>query len=127
MKILAQIKVADTQRYRNHYAAKQEHRCPLCEGRLEKPCLDHCHKTGMLRATLCGTCNRNEGKVKLAIRYMSKLGHLTRTNPIRWLKNLVRYWEYHEANPSNIIHHSFDQAKGKQKPVKRAARKKKKA
>lgn len=125
------LKPADVKRYRLMFMEKQEYKCALCGGRTapETPCLDHCHTSGMVRAVLCGTCNRNEGKVRVAIRYMSKLGHLTRTDPISWLKNLVAYLEHHEENPSNIIHPSFDLLTGKQKPVKRSPvkRKKKKA
>ena len=123
-----QLKTGDIKRFRLMFQEKQKHKCALCGGRMapETPCLDHCHTSGMVRAALCGTCNRNEGKVRVAIRYMSKLGHLTRTDPIQWLKNLVIYLDYHERNPSNIIHPSFDLLTGKQKPVKRSPVKRKK-
>jgi len=48
----------------------------------------------------------------------------TKTNlayrePIQWLRNLADYLEYHQNNPSGIIHPTFDLKTGKQKPVKR--------
>ncbi len=85
--------------------------------------LDHSHKTGDLRSTLCGTCNRNEGKVLKAMVYMAKKTHMTWTDCIQWLRNLADYLEYHRDNPSGIIHPTFDLKTGKQKPKKRSKRK----
>lgn len=122
------LKPKDIPAYRQMFAAKQSHACGICGGRLafESPCLDHDHANGMVRATLCGTCNRNEGKVRVAIRYMSRMHHLTRTDPIEWMRRLVTYLEYHRDNPTNIIHPSFDLKTGKQKPIKKAVKRKKK-
>jgi|TARA_R110002012_G_scaffold211900_3_gene382899 hypothetical protein len=61
----------------------------------------------------------SEGKVKAGILYMTPKTNLGYTDKIQWLKNLVKYWEYHEKNPSGIIHPTFDLKTGKQKPVKR--------
>lgn len=87
------------------------------------PALDHDHKTGQIRATLCGLCNRNEGKVLKAMVYMAKKSHPVWTNPIGWLRSLASYLEWHEKNPSGLIHPTFDIVEGKQKPKKRSKRK----
>ena len=122
-----QIKASDIPRYRKMFAAKQKYKCPVCGGSLASglTALDHSHTTGELRGTLCGPCNRAEGKVKVGAHYMMKITHLAKVNYLQWLKRLVAYLEYHTENPSGIIHPTFDLEKGKQKPRKRAGRKKK--
>ena len=85
--------------------------------------LDHDHATGHIRSALCATCNRNEGKVLKAMRYMSRTFHLTWADPVTWLRNLANYLEHHKNNPSGLIHPTFDTVKGKQKPVKRPRKK----
>ena len=31
--------------------------CAICEGKMERPCVDHDHKTGDVRGVLCHGCN----------------------------------------------------------------------
>lgn len=115
-----QIKASEVARYRTMYAGKQKYICPICEGSLTgKTALDHSHETGEIRATLCGTCNRSEGKAKKGAQYMAKITHLSKVDYIAWLKNLVKYLEFHKENPSGIIHPTWDVEEGKQKPIKR--------
>lgn len=106
---------------RKQLAAKQMYICPLCGGTLAagKPALDHCHKTGNVRATLCQSCNVGEGKVLAGLLFRTPKNNLAYKNPAEWLRKLIAYWEYHEANPSGLIHPTFDVKTGKQKPVKR--------
>jgi len=121
-----QIKTKDIAALRARLAVQQRYTCPICGGSLAVgiPALDHDHKTGRIRATLCGLCNRNEGKVLKAMVYMARKDHPVWENPTQWLKNLADYLKYHEENPGDYIHPTFDVEKGKQKPKKRARRKK---
>ena len=121
-----QIKHTDIPKYRKMFAGKQRYICPICHGSLATglTALDHSHTTGELRGTICGPCNRAEGKVKVGAQFMMKVTHLVRIDYLKWLKGLVAYLEYHAKNPSGIIHPTFDLEKGKQKPRKRPRRKK---
>jgi hypothetical protein len=51
----------------------QRSRCFVCRRRLVRDEIDHNHKTGRVRALVCGPCNRAEG-----------LQAMTRTNVLRW-------------------------------------------
>lgn len=118
-----QIKVKDIPKYRKMLSAKQKYKCGICTGEIiskhARSALDHCHNTGNLRGVLCGTCNRAEGKVLQAAKYMAKLGHMSRTDTISFLRSIADYIEHFNKNPTGIIHPTFDLVKGKQKPVKR--------
>ncbi len=37
--------------------AEQEDRCGLCRGEMPRPCVDHNHLSGKVRALLCVGCN----------------------------------------------------------------------
>lgn len=44
--------------------AKQDGKCAICSASMDKPHVDHCHKSGMVRALLCSPCNRALGDLK---------------------------------------------------------------
>jgi len=116
-----QVTVAGIAAIRKQFAVRQKYRCPICKGPLAQGvvALDHDHKSGMCRGTLCQSCNVGEGKVKAGMLFRTPVGNLAYTNPVQWLRNLADYLEFHEANPSGLIHPTFDAKTGKQKPVKR--------
>ncbi len=39
----------------------QQGQCAVCSRRMVKACVDHCHKTGVVRALLCSMCNTSLG------------------------------------------------------------------
>lgn len=118
---LRQLRTSEVANVRRQLAAEQKYICPICKGSITQGsiALDHSHKNGMIRATLCSLCNRNEGKVLKAMRYMAPKGHPVWGNPVVWLRSLADFLEYHQNNPSGLVHPSFDLATGKQKPIKR--------
>ncbi len=119
--IFRQLTDAMVDRHRKMLSAKQKYRCPICKGSLAHgiTALNHSHKNGHVRATLCQSCNVGEGKVLAGLLFRTPLGNLAYKDKIQWLRNLADYWEHHEANPSGVIHPTFDLKKGKQKPVPR--------
>ena len=53
--------------------------CPICNKKITKPNIDHCHKTGFVRVSLCFRCNLGLGnfdddieKLRNAIKYLEK-------------------------------------------------------
>jgi len=121
-----QIKSNEISKYRSMFAAKQKYICPICKKSIAAGlvALDHSHDGkepdgGMIRGTLCNTCNRSEGRARRGAETMAKSNHMVKTNYIQWLKNLIIYLEFSMSNPSNIYHPSWDIQKNKQKPKKR--------
>jgi len=122
--IKKQLKVSDIAPLSRSYAAAQKYRCPVCTGPLAsgQTALDHSHTNGHIRGLLCRSCNVGEGKVKAGAHYMTHSSNLAKTDYIQWLRNLANYLEWHEKNPTGLIHPTFDLKTGKQKPVKRKKR-----
>ena len=58
--------------------AEQENRCAMCHQEAKQLVVDHCHRTGEVRALLCGPCNRRLGVYEtfadLAAMYLAKYG-----------------------------------------------------
>lgn len=121
-----QIKPKDIPKYRTMFSTKQKFICPICNQSLAvggKVALDHCHSTGLLRATLHASCNSAEGRTKAGAQQLQKTTHIVRTDYIQYLKNLVKYLESHEENPSKVLHPTWSVELGRQKPVKRRKKK----
>lgn len=116
-----QLRDVEVDACRKSMAARQKYCCPICKGSLAHGinALDHDHKSGMVRAALCRSCNIGEGKVKAGMLFRTTVANMAYKNPVQWLRNLADYLEFHQAHPSGVIHPTFDLAKGKQKPIKR--------
>ena len=52
-----------TEQY-NAMLETQDNNCLICEEKMTKPCVDHCHTTGKVRGLLCSTCNSGIGLLK---------------------------------------------------------------
>lgn len=121
----------DLSDYKMFLAKKQGFICPLCkrdfsEDEPKKLHLDHNHRNGMVRACLCSGCNRSEGKIAGIIRrFLSKV----EIDFEEFIKNMVKYWDYHEQNPSNVLHpkHKTEFDKKERARAKAAKRRKKNA
>lgn len=111
-------------------AKQQNYICPLCGRDLRKMpnkdwVLDHDHKSGDLRSVLCRNCNGMEGKVLLYAN-RAKAGKTVRD----WLVALLKYYEHHANNPSNVKHYTYEteeEKRANRNAKARLARAKKKA
>jgi len=115
---------------RNQLMATQGFRCALCNVSFQekevkngkavqkyRPCLDHCHKKGHVRAVLCNNCNGKEGKImKLAIA-CQRAG-----TPLEWLVRLVAYLQKHETAQTPYIHPGFKTEREKKDAINKKAR-----
>lgn len=115
------LRTGEVDQFRKSKAALQKFKCPICAGPLQigVQALDHSHKNGNVRSVLCRSCNVGEGKVLAGMLFRTTKSNLAYRDPIKWLRRLANYLEYHETNPSGVIHPTFDLKTGKQKPVKR--------
>ena len=106
------ITKAEVPAVRHRLQVAQGNKCALCmvdfsekevvAGKVKqkyRPCLDHNHETGYVRAVLCNNCNGIEGKIwNLATRAKR------RSTALKFLANLVRYWFKHQTDQTGIIH-----------------------
>ena len=85
MRKLKQSEIPD---FRQELLEAQDYRCAICGGRIESdPVLDHCHKTGHIRAVLHRECNSIEGKFANWFKSFGK-----DRNPDDILVGIKEYW-----------------------------------
>lgn len=109
-----QLTVAQQNNLRKKMIVLQDGRCAICEARFVDvgghPCLDHDHKTGLVRGVLCLNCNGMEGKI------LNRANRAKRDKTVKeWLLSLIEYWDWHAKNPSAYIHSTH----GKKKTTRR--------
>jgi len=113
MPTVKNLTLAEIAPLREKLLRKQKGICPLCKRDVKDPNLDHDHKTGGIRATLCRNCNRVEGKVAHWINTMG-------INRVTALRLLIKYWMKFDDKEPSIIHPTHG------KPVRRKRRRKSK-
>lgn len=95
------IKTAEIPIVKQALIQRQHHKCCLCPEPLTmlSGCLDHNHKTGLIRGVLCRNCNGIEGKIyNLANRAKRTL------TPKDFLGQVILYWIKHEADQTGLYH-----------------------
>ncbi len=116
------LKTTQVEAARIIIAKAQGNRCAIC-GRLFRGkvvgCLDHDHKTGVIRGVLCRACNRFEGQVKNRV---SMAGQ--HENGVEYLKAMAAYWEHHSTPRTKYLHPTFRTEEEKRLERNEAARKK---
>lgn len=110
MQVRRRIKHSEIPLVKRALLQKQNGKCALCPQiiSLKDACLDHDHKSGLVRGVMCRNCNGIEGKVfNLANR--AKRG----ASPKDWLGSLILYWIKYETDHTGLYHplHKTDDEK----------------
>lgn len=95
------IKASEIPMVKQALLQRQHFVCCLCPESLTvaSACLDHNHKTGLIRGALCRNCNGVEGKIyNLANRAKRTL------TPKDFLGQVILYWIKHEADHTGLYH-----------------------
>lgn len=96
---MKRLKAKDIPQVRDEIASVQGGLCAICQTKLEEKCLDHDHKTGLIRSVLCRNCNGIEGKIF----NLCRRGKRNR-NEKDYLIDILSYWTFHAENPRPLMH-----------------------
>ena len=110
---LVKMKRTDIPEIRKMLVSKQHGACPICGGDLTRVApvnvvIDHCHKTGIVRAALHRGCNKVEGSVLSTITRWGKATTLIQA--IATLRRLADFWELHLTDQTGIIYYNHKTA-----------------
>lgn len=122
----SKLKASEVADYKEFLMKEQGYKCPLCGGSLKaitavNRVLDHDHEHGFCRAVVCRGCNGAEGKILNVVSGYGKAGN-NRYFQIKWLKNLVEYWEKHQTPQTDRIYHRHQTEAEKREARNRKAR-----
>jgi hypothetical protein len=96
------LKQQDIPKVRDEIAAIQGNLCAICQEPMQEKCLDHDHKTGLIRSVLCRNCNGIEGKIfNLCRRGKRKMSEK------EYLIEILTYWTFHEQNIRPLLHPTY--------------------
>lgn len=103
--------------------------CPICETpmlqqEMKNRCVDHCHKTGLIRDVLCRNCNGIEAKIHNLLRRGKR--NLTMEAYFDKIVEYVQSWRYaHAAHPERYFIHPLYKTPEEKKALAKKRRKKK--
>jgi hypothetical protein len=100
---------------------EQDYTCVLCPEQITvaTSCLDHNHRTGLIRGVLCRNCNGIEGKI------FNLANRAKRNMPVKdFLGRVILYWIKHETNQTGLYHplHKTDDEKRERRNKKARTR-----
>lgn len=123
---LRKLKQSEIAAWRAQQRLDQNGICPISGWGLDATGIaaDHCHKTGMMRATLPTWVNAQLGRIENAA---NRVGGGTYAPD--FLRKCADYIEYHSRHPSFVLHPTFKTPDEKKEAAKKraAATRKKKA
>jgi len=109
--MLEKLKTSQIPAIRQKLADEQNGICLLCELPIDKPCLDHHHKTGFCRGVLCRSCNVLEGRITNSL-------VINRITPEK-LHNILKNYEAYQNRQTEYIHPKHGTKKRRKKKVKK--------
>jgi Recombination endonuclease VII len=92
-------------------------RCPLCQSGIKSPCADHDHATGVMRDTICRSCNSGLGQIERAV---SRFGI---PNLSAFLHGAAAYIQKHTTPQHQLLHPTFKTEEEKRVARNTAAKK----
>ena len=88
---------------REKLKSQQKNLCPITGNPLgDDIVLDHCHKTGYIRATLPRWVNATLGRVE---NWANRVGN--GVDPVAFLRGCADYVEFHRKYPSGLLHPTY--------------------
>ena len=118
------IKTAEIPIVKSSLVRQQNYVCCLCPETITvaSACLDHDHRTGLIRGALCRNCNGIEGKIyNLANRAKRTL------TPKDFLGQVILYWIKHETDQTGLYHPLYRNSDEKRIATNAKARKRRAA
>lgn len=107
------LKYRDLPKIKKQIVYNQDGLCPICKRQLDTLknrdiCLDHNHKTGIIRGVLCRGCNSMEGKVYRAfVRVGLQNQKVNYFNFLIGLTNYYMEYELLQVKGTKYIHPKF--------------------
>jgi len=119
---MQRIKPKDIEPIRTGLLQQQGYRCAICGTDCQTPVLDHCHKTGFIRATLHRSCNMYLGTIENnALR-----NGITADQLPGWLRQCADYLDTHSTQQTDLLHPTHRTAEEKKQRTKDRATKRRK-
>ena len=105
---MARLKYTEIKPFREALLRRQNFLCPLCGREIEQAegTLDHCHKTGQVRAVLHRNCNGVLGRIE------HRVGTIKMTDRIVFLENVIKFLQ---EEPLSVIHPTHGKKKKRKK------------
>ena len=119
---LRRIKQSEIPSVREQISNVQGNLCAICQQPMQEKCLDHDHKTGLIRSVLCRNCNGIEGKIF----NLCRRGKRNRSEK-EYLIEILTYWTFHAKNPREILHPNYKTLDEKRVARNAKARRKRKS
>jgi len=117
-----QLKPSELKDIRLVLLKRQKYLCKICgcvldiENNSKNVHLDHCHKTGFIRAVLCRRCNTLEGELTNWYIRLTKRELKSNEDKIALYRGLTRYLK---AKPTKWIHPGYGKKKRRKKRKKK--------
>lgn len=115
------LKAAEIPVVKAKLLTEQHYTCGLCPETLTvaTSCLDHNHRTGLIRGVLCRNCNGIEGK----IHNLANRAKRTLTTK-DFLGRVILYWIKHETDHTGLYHptHKSEDEKRERRNLKARTR-----
>lgn len=116
---MKRLKTSELAAWRAKRIQANNGKCPLCQAPIKSPCADHDHRTGIMRDTICRSCNSGLGQLERA---QARFGI---PNMAAFLAGAARYMQKHDTPQHEELHPTYrtpDEIKDRRNAKARAKR-----